>query len=342
MEQLKNPVEEDQPTHSAMTPDISVLVEENCAWFRDLVLGARPNLNSSGDLFAVCLHALMLELGFTSELSRDELISFCSWRTAAGWFLSYRFPDESGGGVHRFCLSIFSLGNKLTKVHGLSVSNKAAYFTTKLSPDEYVHGVKEDSWSLGNVRQLARVFKNEVGYPLLQTARLLTGCQAAGLFALPPELAVAVLVHLDAKSLLRLAASCKQMDQLCRTESIWQRLVRRDFKKVEKRSSVGSWREFYRILVKEKKSQAELMRALVCPPLQPPSPHGFFPPDFPPVFPGIIGGDHDIFPPLPGLFGPRQGGRRAPFDERGRPDFFRGNPPGFGGWGGGGGPGGFL
>ncbi len=72
-----------------------------------------------------------------------------------------------------------------------------------------------------------------------------------------------LLAILDAKSVVRLGATCKQMDQFCRTESVWQRLVRRDFKRAERRSFVTSWREFYKVLVEERKAQAEVQTRLL-------------------------------------------------------------------------------
>jgi hypothetical protein len=53
------------------------------------------------------------------------------------------------------------------------------------------------------------------------------------------------------------------MKQLCQTETVWQRLVWRDFKKREKRSTIESWRQFYRVLKEEQKQpQAALGRLL--------------------------------------------------------------------------------
>jgi hypothetical protein len=183
------------------TEENSFLVEENCPWFRDLQSAARPHLTSKLDLLALSLHAFMVELGFVGELDSDELAGL-SWRQAGGWFLQYRLQD--GGSPHRFHLSIFRLGPTLTKVHGLSESDKSAYFTTKLGPEEFVEGGAADSWRLRSLAKLSRTFKNEVGYPLLQTGRRLAGHQSGGLLSLPPELALTILCHLG-----RLGSKCK-------------------------------------------------------------------------------------------------------------------------------------
>jgi hypothetical protein len=188
---------EDEPRHSEDgakgLEDSSFLVEENCRSFRDLLDEFRPHIASSGDLFVLCLHALMLELGFISELSHTELMSL-SWRKPTYWQLQYRYPGE-GDSWHSFRLSVFRLGPSVTKVHGLSMNDKASYSTTNLSPEEFTEGV-EGRWNLRNVGRLARIFKNSVGYPLLQAARLLAGQQSGGLLSMPPELGLAIIFNL--------------------------------------------------------------------------------------------------------------------------------------------------
>jgi hypothetical protein len=189
---------EDEPRHSAEDgakgpEDSSFLVEENCRSFRELLDEFRPHIASPGDLFVLCLHALMLELGFISELSPTELMSL-SWRKPTYWQLQYRYPGE-GDRSNSFRLSVFRLGPTVTKVHGLSMSDKASYSTTNLSPKEFTEGV-EGRWNLRNVGRLARIFKNSVGYPLLQAARLLAGQQSGGLLSMPPELGLTIIFNL--------------------------------------------------------------------------------------------------------------------------------------------------
>ena len=181
------------------------LVEESCGWFRDLLSEARPHLTSGSDLFALCLHALMLELGFVSELTQAEIVNL-SWRKLAGYFLPYRLPscsnddDSDSSPAPRFRLSVFRLGPRVTKVHGLCLGDeKIAFFTTKLTPEDFVVGSgleEEKSWSLKSVERLARVFKGEVGWPLMQAGRRLAGQQSGGLLALPAELGLHIVKHL--------------------------------------------------------------------------------------------------------------------------------------------------
>lgn len=324
------------------------LVEENCSWFRHLIAEARPHLTSATDLFVLCLHALMIEIGLVSELSYSEIVTL-SWRkpSAGHCSLPYRLnvQENTTSASLRVRLSVFSLGPNVTKVHGLCLDDaaKSSFYTTQLIPEEYAVSGGTDAvggWGLKNVGVLARLFKNAVGWPLLQTVRRLAGLQTGGLLSLPAELKLQVLRNLDARSVVRLGACCRELDQLCRTESVWQRLVLRDFGRVELRSFVTSWREFYKLLVEEKRAQNELRGRLLVvgpgPSLIPPfDPDDLFP-RIPPAFPGMVGGDYDIFPRLPDSF------IRPRFDPPGPGGFggfpgpqFGGPRPGFGGVGGG-------
>jgi hypothetical protein len=188
-----------------LTPSVeercAFLVEENCGWFGDLVVEAKPHLSSASDLFALCLHALMVELGFVSELDRKDIVNLCWHKPSAGYFLTYQLPvhDNTSAPI-RFRLSVFRLGEHVLKVHGSTLGEeKISFYTTKLRPEEFVVkdlGVDGKSWSLKNVGGLARVFKTEVGWPLLQTGRRLAGLQTGGLLSLPTEIALHILSDL--------------------------------------------------------------------------------------------------------------------------------------------------
>jgi hypothetical protein len=217
---------EDEPRHSVEDgekgpEDSSFLVEENCRSFRDLLDEFRPHIASAGDLFVLCLHALMLELGFISELSHTELMSL-SWRKPTYWQLQYRYPGGEGDSWHSFRLSVFRLGPTVTKVHGLSMSDKASYSTTNLSPEEFTEGV-EGRWNLRNVRRLARIFKNSVGYPLLQAARLLAGQQSGGLLSMPPELGLTIIFNLGAPVIIDMfyVSVGKRFEMLGNSAGLW-------------------------------------------------------------------------------------------------------------------------
>jgi hypothetical protein len=62
----------------------------------------------------------------------------------------------------------------------------------------------EGRWTLRNVGRLARIFKNSVGYPLLQAARLLACQQSGGLLSMPPELGLTIIFNLGAPVIIDL------------------------------------------------------------------------------------------------------------------------------------------
>jgi hypothetical protein len=177
------------------------LVEENCDWFRDLVADAKSHISSPTDLFALCLHAFMVELGFVPELDRKQIVTFGWHKPSAGYFINYQLPVRNTENASvRVRLSVFRLGEHVTKVHGLTLAEeKASFFTTKLRPEEFVvedPSVDRKNWSLKNVGSLARLFKSEVGWPLLQTSRRLAGIQTGGLLSLPTEIELLIVSDL--------------------------------------------------------------------------------------------------------------------------------------------------
>ena len=221
---------------------------------------------------------------------------------------------------------------------------------------------RKSDGNLSNVGRLARLFKNEVGSRLLNSARLEHGYQISGLSGLAPELLIKVFSKLDLKSLLSISNVNKQFLIFYKENVIWRKLFLTDFgsRCFEKACSINGsdpdWYHLYKTEYSKRKLQNNIREELE--PRRPP----MFPfPDFStdpgapdmPGIPGMIGGEYDRFPggglgglgpgfgrlPAPRFdppgpnfpqFGPRRGG------GRGRGGF--GGPPGFGG----GGFGGFM
>lgn len=331
------------------------LIEDGVDWFKLLVSNYKnkedldPSRNST-DIIALSLHGFMVELGFQVE-DRTEIPS--DWKSLAGYCTRYWYLPSTEATI---TLSITTLG-PLMKVHGINKATKEV-FTTSISYSNFINETGEPE--LKNPSQLARMFKNEVGLPLLKSVRILLGL-SMGLGSFAPEILLLIAKYLDVKSLLSLSRTSTQFNSLSKEESIWKYYFSRDFKgkKVE---GGGNW---YKLYCDEWKRQKELERSRRRP-FPEPAPRlplgGVFPcPDFssdpgPPTgIPGMVGGDYDRFPmgglgnPLfPNLRlprprfdppGPNFPGQGPPMPRRGRDGGFGGE---FGGGFGGGGFGGFY
>ena len=203
-----------------------------------------------------------------------------------------------------------------------------------------------------NVGLLARSFKNEVGTPLLNSARRQLGLAVCGLGGLPPELLLRILRHLDLRSLVAAARVSSQIHAVYKLNVLWRNLYLKDFghRSLERRQVVNREDDWYRNYKEEFVHVKEAQRARAEPSRPPMFPFpdfstdpGFPDPSMPPV-PGILGGDYDRFPGGLGPGGLGPGGLRLPrprFDPPG-PNFPQfgprrgggggfGGPPGFGG-----------
>lgn len=316
-----------------------ILVEEGVKWFKELVdnlEAAKFEKNPKMDSLALAVHALMLELGFKTE--SDKSIPD-NWKTSAGHVTRYHYPPSEEKDI---VLMVTSLG-PLVKIHGTHSASKNTFSTSKIKSADFTLE-KDGKTELKNVSHLARMFKNEVGVPLLDTVKSHLGLPTNGLLGLPPELSLNILKYLDLKSLLRLGQSSKQLKPLVKDQNIWKRLYLRDF---GMRSSVikkfmnslnhqetEDWFRLYKEEFLNRKEQEESRARLPQPPLFPFPDLGNNPdvPLGPPLPPGIVGGDYDRIP---------LGGRdplRNPFSLP-RPRFdppgpnFPGFGPGRGGFG---------
>jgi len=322
----------------------AVLVEEGVAWFENLCVKSGDD---KMDKFALVLHSFMLELGFSVE---DVKSVPPNWKNAAGHTSRYFYPP---GVDYDVVLTVTSLGS-VVKIHGTQTSTKSTFSTSsKIKVADFI--TQTDGIKLGfkNLRRLARLFKNEVGVPLLNSSKAHLGLATTGLLGTPPEISLKIFQNLDLKSLLNIGKVCKQLNCISKEKNIWKMLFLRDFGSrslaIKRFSNTLNNQEVedWFLLYKEKylaKQEQDRSRSRV-----PPLP--LFPfPDFEnnpqnplvPPMPGIVGGDYDRIPfggnPLlphnfprprfdppgpnfPGGFGPRRGG----------PGGF--GPPGFGGGG---------
>jgi len=307
------------------------MIEDDAPWFQELIKTSVEEIKTELDLLVLGLHGFMLELGFQNK---DGLVKTVTpvMRSPAGYSIKYQFR---GVNVE---LTIFKLG-PLVKLHGQQPDSRQSYSSWINKTEDFVEKIPDGAgpgkFKLVNVRALSRIFKNDLGFPLLQTARVQAGLQAGGLFSLPDEVLLNIFYKLDANSANKLGRTCKDFQRLSLDQALWKYFLKRDFKNT---GASRDYRELYMSLYAARKESQRFHvnplgphpRHPINPFPDPFEPEGQFPDPFQPP-PGIIGGDYDLFPA--GL-GPLRGGPRMPsarFDPPG-PGFPRGGRGGpFGG-----------
>jgi len=322
------------------------LVEEGVQWFLNIKDLCQDQVTTSLDLFSIYLHGFMLELGFKGEV--DE-----AWKGPVGYVTRYSLSNGHGS-TTVVSLTITTMG-PIVKVHGVHPDLKTSFSTAKLGPKDFI---LEQGLQTRNLGLLAREFKNQIGVPLLNSARSHLGLVVSGLQGLPPELLLRILHLLPFASVLRVSSVSRCLHDAAQDETLWRRLFLKSFGKAKttfKERSCSEdgaaclWKERFK---EEESARRERARReeegrrrpfdLQPPPLFPfPDPSNPLQVQPPPQgFPGILGGDYDRYPgglPGPGL--PLFGGHTL------RPQHFlprpRFDPPGpgrggFGGFGGGG------
>lgn len=295
---------------------------------------------SKDDCAVLAAHVLMLETGFQLQGSNGRRADMpTGWRPAKGLYrLQYTHPLCEDIPAHMVLVKM----EELLVVHGALKTSGTPKNTIKvdLKTDAYV----SDEWPGGNpsvtyrdLPKLSRLFKDQLAYPLIATAREVLGLPALfGLSTLPPELLLRILRLLDVRAVLTLSAVCRYLYTVAQDSSLWKHLLQRDFRSINTSHLAGiqtdtnhsgsAWKELY-------KDRYQRRKLLCRPCIRPyhriipmpmtPYPRPFFPP-------GIIGGEDDetlgippgIFPrprydPISPLGDPDPG-RRFPRDRRSR------------------------
>ncbi|KAK2834615.1 hypothetical protein Q7C36_015316 [Tachysurus vachellii] len=267
--------------------------------------------NSASDCLLLAAHVLLLETGFLPQgcdVRAREMPS--GWRAIGGLYrLQYSHPlcENSLVQVVAVLMGQTLVINATLKTTGAEeISWKLA-----LKPDAYV--TKE--WAGGNaglvykeLQKLSRVFKDQLAYPLIATAREALGLPALfGLPVLPPELLLRIMRLLDVHSILRLSAVCRRLHSATQDASLWKHFVCRDFgADTEQRDT--DWNKIYKKKFQQKKTRHAYRVRHYPFPVPPIYPHHSVPiPPLPlPLFPpGIIGGEHDQRPAFPQAILPR-------------------------------------
>ncbi|XP_007235118.3 F-box only protein 7 [Astyanax mexicanus] len=282
--------------------------------------------HSPTDCLLVAAHLLLLETGFLpqgGDVRAGEMPG--GWRTAGGVYrLQYTHPHCEN------CLaSVVAVPMGQTLVINVVLKTSSALESTRklvLKPEAYV----TEEWAGGQagtayreLQKLSRVFKDQLAYPLIATAREALGLPALfGLAVLPPELLLRILRLLDAHSVLSVSAVCTQLQSATQDPILWRHLLHRDFRvcvRPDSEQRDTDWKELYKKRYKQKKDLSRCrMRCYpyIIEPIFPLAPAPTPPVPFPLHPPGIIGGEYDerisipqgIFPrprydpigPLPG------------------------------------------
>ncbi|XP_040928419.1 F-box only protein 7 isoform X2 [Betta splendens] len=298
-----------EPSVPKWEPMLCSEAEEGQAPLSLELLYSTAHTTSPSDSIVVAANLLMLETGFVPqghELKPSEMPA--GWRSAGGVYkLQYTHPlcENSLAMVVAVCMGAVLVVNATLKV------NQTVDTIRKLclSPASYVTNEwagESAAAAFKDLRKLSRIFKDQLAYPLIASAREAMALPVAfGLAALPPELLLRVLRLLDVRSVVRLSSVCRRFNVATADSTLWRHLFRRDFSD-SSRSRDTDWMELYKRFYKVRSERQHDARHFLPADLQ--NPRDIFgcvrPPLFPPV-PGIIGGDYDQTPNLPHNLLPR-------------------------------------
>ncbi|XP_074554086.1 F-box only protein 7 [Halichoeres trimaculatus] len=294
------------PSSYSWEPMLCSEAEEGQAPLSLEVLYLSAGVTSPDDAIMAAGHLLMLETGFIpqdSGLKSGEMPA--GWRSAGGLYkLHYTHPlcEDTLVSVLAVRMGPVLAINAILKV------NQTVHTVPKLTlkPCSYV----SDQWpgesaaaAFKKLKKLSRLFKDQLAYPLIATARAAMSLPVAfGLVALPAELVLRVFRLLDVASVLRLSSVCRQLNVVGADSMLWRHLYRRDFTDPDpSRPRDTNWRELYK--TSYRKRHAGRVHSYPMPF----RPGVLLPPPLPisPPLPGIIGGDYDQRPVLPRDLFPR-------------------------------------
>ncbi|XP_030071338.1 LOW QUALITY PROTEIN: F-box only protein 7 [Microcaecilia unicolor] len=263
---------------------------------------------SSNDALVVVVHLLMLETGYLPKGSDSKVLLMPDrWRNGGIYKLQYTHPLCDVGFATLTCVPMGKLivVNATLKVNNSIKSVKRL----QLSPASYVifeHQKDNVARVYQDLQKLSRMFKDQLVYPLLASARqALNLPDIFGLVVLPLELKLRIFRLLDIRSVLSLSTVCHDLCAVANDSALWRFLYLRDFRDPMSRPRDTDWKELYKKKHKQKKEAIRWRHMFFLP--SPPHPIPFHPnPFYPTPFapspiypPGIIGGEYDQRPVLP-------------------------------------------
>lgn len=286
--------------------------------------------HSSNDCLMVALHLIMLETGFQPQESDRRTGEMpVGWRAPGGMYrLQYTHPlcENSLAVIVSVPMGSMLVLNATLKMNGtVENARKLELRASSYVADDWEGEKAADVYK--DLRKLSRVFKDQLVYPLMASARQAMGLPLLfGLPVLPPELLVRVLRLLDVASVVALSSVSRGLRVATEDPSLWRHLYHRDFRTLSTQRSDSrdtDWKELYQKRYKQRK---EMIRArprafpFIGPPIHPL--HPLPAPPLPLYPPGIIGGEYDQRPGVPHGLLPR-----PRFDPIGP---LHGQDPGFG------------
>uniref|UniRef100_A0A3Q0RMC8 F-box protein 7 n=1 Tax=Amphilophus citrinellus TaxID=61819 RepID=A0A3Q0RMC8_AMPCI len=285
-----------EPSAAVWEPMLCSEAEDGQAPHSLEVLYHTAQATNPNDAIMVAGHLLMLETGFIpqgSELKPGEMPA--GWRCAGGVYrLQYTHPlcESSLASVVAVCMGPMLVINTTLKVtETVDTVRKLCLNASSYVTNEWPGGSAAAAFK--ELSKLSRLFKDQLAYPLIATAREAMALPVAfGLPALPPELLLRVLRLLDVRSVVRLSAVSRHFNAATADSSLWRHLYRRDF---------SGGKRVYKNHYKNRKSAHPFSFPRYHPRYLPPF-HDrdiFRPLPFPHFPPGIIGGEHDQRPTLP-------------------------------------------
>lgn len=263
------------------------------------------------DSLIVVLHLLMLETGYLPQGTGTNTKSMPEkWKSGGVYKLNYVHPLCEDGLTTLACVP---LGKLLVVNAVLKIKNDVKVVKRlQLPPVCYIntpsHQGQENAAEIyKDLQKLSRVFRDQLVYPLLASARqALNLPDVFGLVVLPLELKLRIFRLLDVDSILALSSTCRDLNTDLNDKLLWRFLYIQDFKDPFTKPLDEDWKELYKMKAKQKK-RAQHQRIRLLPHRHIVTDPFYVPPNFPSCFypPGIIGGEYDERPTLPYVGNPR-------------------------------------
>ncbi|XP_013781997.1 F-box only protein 7-like isoform X1 [Limulus polyphemus] len=272
------------------------------------------------EALSIAFHSFMLETGFQPRdtKSSEELPN--SWRKAGSYCVTYSHPTCPEVTCTLTCVPIGSfLISYLFTEKSLDSPIQLKMKVQKYIEEDFKNSdsSKDIDKVYKNLTHLSKIFKDSVAYKILASLQSAMGiCPTFGFPCLPYDIKVLILMYLPVRDIIRMSATNKEFHIITQDILLWRYLFFRDFpteaQKYEKKSP--DWKNLYQ---KEYKRKQELLslqsRSVIVVPNFPfqSNDHEGIPRVMWP--PGILGGEFDRHPNLPGLppqpsfrdFGPR-------------------------------------